>query len=115
MGQLVSHCLPKAELDGDTGVAARAAETRPLTMMQTSPKIVALATNQYLGDMARQTAAGNHGGCQRQRPMETHILELGAGVVEASVVVPCSTNQPFFLLRRFRSVNMDGDTERSRR
>lgn len=88
LGESVTDCVPKAEVHDEAIVAMRASEARPLTMMQASSKIVAVAANSHLGGVAQATVAGQQQGflcgmgegCQR--------LELGAGVVEAGVAAP---------------------------
>lgn len=57
-------------------------------MMQTSSNIAALAANSHLGGVAQTRAAGQQQGFARGRRMETNVFELGAGLVEASLVVP---------------------------
>lgn len=86
MGASATHCIPKAEVHEEAVPAVWAAKTRPPSMMHTSSKIVALAANRYLGGVAQRTVAGKQRGFVRDRRMETNVLEIGVGLIEASVV-----------------------------
>lgn len=79
MGAPATYCMPKVELHEGTSVAVKAAETRPLTMLQRSPQIVALASNSHLGRLAQAIEAANQRGFVSGRRRVTSVLELGTG------------------------------------
>lgn len=70
--------IPKAEHRGDTdGLATRrAAELRPLVLMQTAAKLIAYVANEYLADVAEKTVCGQQRGFVRNRHISDNIIEL---------------------------------------
>lgn len=86
LGASVTHCIPKAETYEEARRPTRPGGTRPLTMMQTSANILALTANEFLGSVAEQTVASNPRGFVQGRRMETNTLEVGAGLIEGSIV-----------------------------
>lgn len=85
------HCsrtvyIPKAELLADAElVQTTAASLRPLTLMNTSEKLIALSVNAVLAEAAERTVAGPQCGFVAGRRLEDNVIGLDGALTAYSI------------------------------
>lgn len=86
-------------------IIRRSQELRPITLLQSSAKLISAVSNEELARVAQLTVSGQHRGLASGRHMSDHVIQVEGCPVEWDLQSCCTRFQPLFHLtlpRRFR-------------